>query len=245
MYLKQTLDSLIPFSKNVAEIIIVDGQSTDSTLSIINSHEVNETFKVLLLSSQPLGVAHAMNLGASHAKSEYIAFLNSDDYWNYTPLVDDLFKEIFEAHKYDLYFFSCVYLQNGNEKTRSVRLSKRIDLDLFLRNRIYHPSTIIRNSYFVRIGGFDLGFPTAFDYDFWLRASKSAIVLTIPLALATFRVHDESLSFKFRGKATREVLNIRVKNSSDFKYYALSIVLYFRDVLFLRLFEVKRFLIRD
>jgi glycosyltransferase involved in cell wall biosynthesis len=239
-YLDQTLNSLLSFPEIIQEVIIVDGQSNDNTRIIINKHKINEVFKVLFFSSPPLGVAHAMNLGATNANGKYLAFLNSDDFWNDSPELHFELTNILTSAEHDLYVFSCIYLQNGITKIRSVKLSKRKFFGLFLQNRIFHPSTVVKNDYFKKIGGFDLLYPTAFDYDFWLRASKTAGILTNPRPLATFRVHNESLSFKYRGKAIREIFNIRIKHSSNFVFYLLSLLLYFRDVLFYVMYEFRR-----
>lgn len=238
-YLKETLDSLIPFTNFIAEIIFVDGQSSDSTVTILKAHEINNIFNVIFISSPPSGVSQAMNIGASHAKGEYLAFLNSDDFWNWTPLIESELKNVLSSSNYDLVLFSCIYLYDRYRVSHMVELSKNMFFGLFLNNRIYHPSTLIQKSFFIKMGGFCDFYPTAFDYDFWIRSSKSAKMLVSQIGLATFRVHTDSLSFKYRKGAIFEILRIRIKNSDNVSFIFISYLLFFRDTTLYVLFDFK------
>lgn len=62
-------------NKNV-ELIIIDGQSTDKTLEIINKY-LNQIS--VLVSEKDLGIYDAMNKGVKYSVGEFILFLGSDD----------------------------------------------------------------------------------------------------------------------------------------------------------------------
>lgn len=71
-----TLDSVAAQSFSDFEFIIVDGDSTDSTIDIINSHPV----RVDRLVSEPdEGIYDAMNKGRDIASGAYLMFLNAGD----------------------------------------------------------------------------------------------------------------------------------------------------------------------
>ena len=61
----------------VAEIIVVDDGSTDSTREIVEGYGE----KVRYFYQDNAGAAAARNRGVHEAKSAWIAFLDSDDYW--------------------------------------------------------------------------------------------------------------------------------------------------------------------
>lgn len=76
----KNLQELIPYllknssSKNIIDIIIIDGGSTDNTQNIVN------TFKEVSLLKSEKGRAKQMNLGAKHAKGDILYFLHADSY---------------------------------------------------------------------------------------------------------------------------------------------------------------------
>jgi glycosyltransferase involved in cell wall biosynthesis len=214
----------------VSEIVLVDGHSTDETISICSSHRINGLTKVIFISSHPNGVADAMNIGARNASSDYISFLNSDDYWNYSKeIASDLFQiKLFGNH--DLYLMSCNYINNGVSSKKTVSLGRNRFLSLFVKNRIYHPSVVIRLEFFRKMGEFSLVYGTAFDYNFWLTSVNLARIKFSDLVLSTFRIHTDSLSYKFRYKATLELLDIRKKHSISVMYKAFAYVLFLKDI---------------
>lgn len=60
--------------ENIAEILLVDGGSTDSSLEII------ATFKNVILLNSPKGRAKQLNYGASQAKGDILYFLHADSF---------------------------------------------------------------------------------------------------------------------------------------------------------------------
>lgn len=79
-YIKKCLDSLIHcIDLNQAEIICIDDGSTDQSGKICDVYQGKyNNIKVIHQKNQ--GVAAARNTGLSHAKGEYIAWVDSDDY---------------------------------------------------------------------------------------------------------------------------------------------------------------------
>ena len=82
--------------KNI-EYIIIDGNSSDGTISIINKYKDKIS---TVLSENDNGIWDAMNKGLKIAKGEIIGFLNSDDFYyeNSFHTVNDYFN------KYDIDF---------------------------------------------------------------------------------------------------------------------------------------------
>lgn len=70
--LSRCVRSIIDQSHPVAEIIAIDAGSTDDTLEILR------TFSGVSILSSPPGFAAQRNLGAAHASSDYLLFIDAD-----------------------------------------------------------------------------------------------------------------------------------------------------------------------
>jgi len=76
-FLRQAIDSVLSQSFTDFEVIAVDDGSTDESLEILNSY--GSCVKVIQQANQGPGVAR--NAGVALAQGEYIAFLDSDDFF--------------------------------------------------------------------------------------------------------------------------------------------------------------------
>ncbi|QFU23436.1 glycosyltransferase [Shewanella eurypsychrophilus] len=77
-YIERAIDSIAKQTIAVDEIIIVDDGSTDGSAEIVASRFP----KVTLIRQVNQGVSVARNTGIEHANTEFIAFLDADDYWD-------------------------------------------------------------------------------------------------------------------------------------------------------------------
>ena len=76
-YLPRAISSVLNQSFVVQEIIIIDNDSSDETISYVKK----KFKKVKVIKENKIGVSHARNLGIKNSSYEWIAFLDSDDEW--------------------------------------------------------------------------------------------------------------------------------------------------------------------
>ena len=74
--LYKTIQSVINQSFDNYEFIIIDGGSTDDSLTIIDQYKTKIDY---FISEPDTGVYNAMNKGIKIAKGEYLIFMNSGD----------------------------------------------------------------------------------------------------------------------------------------------------------------------
>ena len=77
--LKRALQSVFDQTFTDWEILVVDNHSIDETDSLIKSFN-DPKIKLLKIHNEGV-IAKSRNLGFKHALGEYIAFLDSDDWW--------------------------------------------------------------------------------------------------------------------------------------------------------------------
>jgi glycosyltransferase involved in cell wall biosynthesis len=83
-FIIKTVNSIINQSFNEWRIIIIDDASSDKTLKLLNNFYKDFISKkkiVILKNTTNKGQAYSRNVGIKYAKSEFIAFIDSDDIW--------------------------------------------------------------------------------------------------------------------------------------------------------------------
>lgn len=80
-YLSKCIESIISQTYSVDEIIIVDDCSTDNSLDNI-SYLCQKYHNIKLISlKRNMGVSNARNTGLSYVKTEYVTFIDADDFY--------------------------------------------------------------------------------------------------------------------------------------------------------------------
>jgi len=82
--IEKSINSVLNQTLTVNEIIVVDDGSSDNSIEIIKKIiDANKTnTSIILYSQKNAGPSVARNKGIELAKSKWIAFLDSDDYWD-------------------------------------------------------------------------------------------------------------------------------------------------------------------
>ena len=79
-YLEKCLNSLVNQSLEDIEIIVVNDGSTDNSDVIINNFKQNYSNKIIYLKKENGGLSDARNFAIPHVNSDYVGFVDSDDY---------------------------------------------------------------------------------------------------------------------------------------------------------------------
>lgn len=97
-YVEEAIQSVLNQTYQDWELIIVDDGSTDGSLDIINAAASRDSrVKVLTHPDRAnKGLVETTKLGVSHSIGEYIAFLESDDFWEFDCLRERM--NVLERH---------------------------------------------------------------------------------------------------------------------------------------------------
>ena len=97
-YVKETLDSIILQSFENWKLIIIDDASKDSTVKIIKEYLKDKRINFFQLKKNK-GAGFCRNFGLRNSKSEYVAFIDSDDIWERKKLSNQInFMQINNYH---------------------------------------------------------------------------------------------------------------------------------------------------
>lgn len=193
-FIRETIESVLSQNYPNLEYWVIDGGSTDDTVSILKSYGS----QLHWISEKDNGQTDAINKGLARVTGDIIAYLNSDDI--YLPGTLEMVATTFIENPQALWISSDGLIINarGREIQRFVRLYKTIlrfvgsAWLLAIANYIVQPSTFWRARVHAHIGQFDTSLRYCMDYDFWLRLSKYATPHFLARPLACFRIHGES-----------------------------------------------------
>lgn len=172
--IRQTFESVLHQTYKNIEYIVVDGESTDSTLEIIKEYESLFEGRMKWVSEPDKGIYDAMNKGIRMANGELVGIINSDDYYELTA-VEDMMSTMSDEPYQILYGFLRT-LNDGVERNIS------IGSHLFLREgMIGHPACFVTKQLYDELGAYDTQFVSAADYDFMLRMAENPEVQFKPV----------------------------------------------------------------
>jgi glycosyltransferase involved in cell wall biosynthesis len=184
-YIGDAVDSVLSQDYANIEYLVMDGGSTDNTLSELKRYgsRLNWT------SERDRGQSDALNKGFLKAKGQIFGWLNSDD--TYAPgavaaAVEFLWTNPDVAAVYGDAWFTDSEGQN---------IAKCVHVEPFDKHRLLHytdfivqPTVFFRRSAFEAVGGIDTALHWCMDYDLWLKMTAKNLKLAyLPKHLANFR----------------------------------------------------------
>ena len=200
-FIAESLHSVVLQSYHDYEVIIVNDSSTDNSLAIAQTFEVDKRFKVYTKLNG--GVSDARNFGIEKAAGKYICFLDADDIWEKTYL-QEVYRLICKYPDNDVFCLGYSFFNNVIEDTYAkFNLRKYIKTDDtvidFFRYSVLRKGSIALTSAVVisrsLIESKQLKFKTGCsmgeDVDFWVRACASKDIVYCNKTLMFYRCSCE------------------------------------------------------
>ena len=210
-YLKKSLKSVLDQTYKNWETIVIDNCSNDDTYTVVKKFN-DQRIKYLKIHNNGI-IAKSRNLGVYTAKGEWIAFLDSDDWWTKDKLKICLhyLNNQVDLIYHDLEISSSKQKLLKKKLIKTRKLKKPILKDLLINgNAISNSSVIVRKKIIEKIGFIDESenLVAAEDYNLWLKISNfTEKFLYIPKTLGYYSVHDENISNKDMSSPTRIAVN--------------------------------------
>ncbi len=167
-YIEDTIQSVIGQTYPDVEYIIVDGGSSDGTMEMINRYKDRIDH---IISEPDQGVYDAFNKGIRAAKGDVICFLNSDDYFADDQVVADI-AGIFNTQRSVKVVYGNVEIVNVKNGYSFVTGKAVTAEDLKKGILPPHPGMFAKKQLFFDLGGFDLQYRIASDFDLSMKMFK-------------------------------------------------------------------------
>ncbi len=201
-FIEETIQSVHSQSYGNIEHIIIDGNSTDNTISILKRYP-----HLIWISEPDDGQTDAINKGLTIAKGDILAYLNADD----TYLPDAIETVVAAALKYphNLLLYGDIVHIDKNSKIIAIRKTGVVNIERLISFLFYlpQPAVFFRREVITRAGLFDESYHLTMDYDYWLRTFPRypSHYINKPLAAARFYEETKStaLNYKFINERVR------------------------------------------
>jgi glycosyltransferase involved in cell wall biosynthesis len=165
--LEQTIQSVLLQDYEDVEYIVVDGQSTDDTLSIIRKyrHKIAQ-----FVSEKDKGLYDALNKGIGMATGDVIGILHADDFYTNDQVLTQV-AETFKKSDCDAVYADLFYVDKDNtEKIVRKWKSGNYSHGKFLWGWMPpHPTFFAKKELYTKYGSFNTSLRSAADYELMLR----------------------------------------------------------------------------
>jgi glycosyltransferase involved in cell wall biosynthesis len=187
-FIRRTLDSILAQDYRPIEIIVIDGASTDETVSILEEYSRHPELQ--WVSERDSGVVEAVNKGFARARGELGGIQSSDDF--YLPGAIGAAVAALQADARLAFVFGDIAKVDaeGVELSRTQLAAYSLENVLTIATWIPQPSTFFRMDLAKRLGGWREEVPYAADTDLWLRMALQAPALKLDLLMAERSMHE-------------------------------------------------------
>ena len=172
--LERTIRSVQSQSQSEIEHIIVDGNSQDGTVALIERYANERTNWV---SEPDKGLYDAMNKAAEMATGDYLCFLNAGDTFHSDTTVEEMMRSIPQGSVPDI-IYGQTAIVDGNGRflhMRRLEAPKVLNWKSFKQGMLVcHQAFIVRRGLFEP---YDLGYRFSSDFDWAVKLLKRAQVI--------------------------------------------------------------------
>ena len=140
-YLKECLDSVLNQTYKNWRVYLIDDCSNDTSQEILKKYNSEDKINIILLDKN-YGPSYCRNLGIESSKSDYISFLDSDDFWPQNKLEVQMNEML--NNKYDFSFTDIKYFSNlSNRNEKKTDLPRIYDFNKFIGKSTMSTSSIL------------------------------------------------------------------------------------------------------
>jgi len=240
-YLLKSIKSILGQTYKNWEIIFWDNCSTDNSKKILKNFKDKRIkyFKSKIFTS----LYAARNMAIKKTKGEYVAFLDTDDWWHKKKLQKQI--ELIKSNNDLKVVYSNIYIFNQNKGEKKLfhkgDLPKGFITQKLLNNYKVGLLTILVKKEIFKKKFFNKKYNIIGDFDFILKLSTQTKFFCVQEPLAYYRVHDKNLFKKGINLYINEIKDWLQNNHNFFKkkgYSLLMIKVLYYKLLLKKVFQI-------
>ena len=203
IYIEDTLKSIDNQDSINWECIIIDDNSTDSSVSLIKNFIKTKSKFRLIVNHENHGASHCRNLGINRSKGKHIIFLDSDDVIS-SSCFSNRIKQISKNNKLDFAVFPMgtfnKIVGDNNSKWNNFNGNH---LNRFLSHDLPWAicSVIWKKESLIKLGGFNEGFSRLQDVELHTKALINSYFY------ATFSSHNSDCFYRIDNNRIKDYLS--------------------------------------
>lgn len=196
--LNEALNTVIGQTHKNIEIIIINDNSTDNTLEILNKIKFPNI--QIFNNNKSIGASACRNIGINNSKGNFIAFIDDDDLW-YPNKIELQINYLLENPDTD-----CVFCDYKYVLDKIYFIPDRIKYDITLSKTILSRSIggfslpLIKKDCIDRVGLLDVKLPSCQDWDYWIRLYNNTNINYIPECLVIRNLGKNQISSDLKKK---------------------------------------------
>lgn len=209
--IKDTLMSVNNQDYPNIEHIIIDGNSNDKTLDIVQEYGKRVT---TIVSEPDSGIYDAMNKGIKAATGDVVGILNSDDFYAYDDVVSKIVLAFESDNTIDGVYTDLFYVkQDAPDEVVRHWVSKPFKQKSFFKGwHPPHPTLYLKREVYENFGVFDLNFKLAADFELMMRFFEKYKIKTQYLNTTTIRM-------RLGGATSKNLSNVKKQNIECIKAF--------------------------
>lgn len=169
-YVKEAIKSVLEQTYKNIELIIIDDASSDETVSIVRKMKLIDNRITLYVNKQNEGVSYSRNRGIKKASGEWVAFLDSDDFWHKEKLEIQL--KYAEEKNLNFIFTGVSYIdEKGNGLKSTFQVPKKVSYGQLLKQNVIACSSVLIKKVYMEKYKMEND-KTHEDFGSWLRILK-------------------------------------------------------------------------
>jgi glycosyltransferase involved in cell wall biosynthesis len=212
-FIQHAIDSVLNQTYSNIEYIIIDGNSSDGTVDIINSYgEKISKF----VSEKDNGIYDAMNKGLSFVTGDVVGILNSDDFYISNTIISEIVDQ-FNATVCDALFADLIFVdRNNTDKQVRYWKSKPYISGSFKQGwHPSHPTFFVKNEFYKNFGLFNCSLKLAADFELMLR-------FIVKHQAKTFYYDKPIVKMRMGGASTKGLSNLVKQNIECVKSFKIN-----------------------
>lgn len=244
-FIEKCLDSIIAQSYENWQLWILDDNSTDDTLDILNKYAALDDRVKILNDGTNKGKAKRLNEVLPEIDTQYIALLDSDDAWKSSNLEDKIRilnegdydvvisdADLIDSRDLDFKLVDKAWPRDLKNKRfwdihRSPQLKEgNMHLDLIQGNFIFYGSVVF-NRKLLKQNRFDENIVRSIDWLFFIDIFYNANCYVIEESLCFYRIHGNNLQNTINNSSKRHAARLKVIDNHGSKMTRIDRQLYY------------------